>query len=440
MNTPTGGASGGIDPNNTWFTPVQQPQQHPIHSPHPPPQYLPQHPQQPPIQPPHTPVYTNLPPQTPTQQRWVGQTTPVRQTPRPGQPTPYAQPAPPEPHAVLLALAEVYFEAAHKSGYAVAVKKPDESALDAQAYCKLVATGLGCLEAALQYRLQPRVEAMVRLRYAGVLYDETDNLDEAEDALNKGIYLAARNNLTDIKYSMQHLLARIMFKINPKVAQKMVSTLTNEVETLNLPLWNYSFQFLRVSLLMEHPTTRDDQAAIHVLQKTYSYAESRRDVAIMAICSIMEAMLFLLSGVDGVEVAQRALSNAFAQQNSNHPMPQQIAVLAQVLDIICAVMTGRSNEGEMKLKTLHNMLDQSERWVSWRHDGEFRLPIYIRNSVPVFLKMRWLGKDDVFTLGYFLSGLTKYQKNLEENGKAERFLNEGLVCIDSMYHKPVLHV
>lgn len=39
----------------------------------------------------------------------------------------------------------------------------------------------------LQYRLQPRVEAMVRLRYASILFEETDNLNEAEDALNKAV-------------------------------------------------------------------------------------------------------------------------------------------------------------------------------------------------------------------------------------------------------------
>lgn len=43
--------------------------------------------------------------------------------------------------------------------------------------------------------------------------------------------MAGRNNLTDIKYSMQHLLARIMFKNSQKVAQKMVATLTTEAET-----------------------------------------------------------------------------------------------------------------------------------------------------------------------------------------------------------------
>lgn len=57
-------------------------------------------------------------------------------------------------------------------------------------YHKLIATGLGCLEVAMQSnKLWPRLEARLRLRYAGVLIEETANTMEAETALTKGISL-----------------------------------------------------------------------------------------------------------------------------------------------------------------------------------------------------------------------------------------------------------
>lgn len=37
------------------------------------------------------------------------------------------------------------------------------------------------------WRLQPRKEALVRLRYARTLFEETDNDIEAETALSKGV-------------------------------------------------------------------------------------------------------------------------------------------------------------------------------------------------------------------------------------------------------------
>ena len=111
--------------------------------------------------------------------------------------------APPLDHQLLLlSLAEDYFVAAHGDGSLMAFGRRDA---DMQTYYKLIATGLGCLEAVLtvgswfqasekylngnqNWRLQPQLEAAVRLKYATVLHEETDNATEAEEALNKGVF------------------------------------------------------------------------------------------------------------------------------------------------------------------------------------------------------------------------------------------------------------
>lgn len=60
-------------------------------------------------------------------------------------------------------------------------------------YHKLIATGLGCLDVAIQSnKILPRLEARIRLRYASVLVEETTNYMEAETALMKGISLCER--------------------------------------------------------------------------------------------------------------------------------------------------------------------------------------------------------------------------------------------------------
>ena len=88
---------------------------------------------------------------------------------------------------LLITLAEEHFAAAHKLG-------PSVGRIMSQGfveeYQSLVATGLGCLEAAFKKtKLAPRLEARVRLRYASVLYEETENYMEAETALSQGIIL-----------------------------------------------------------------------------------------------------------------------------------------------------------------------------------------------------------------------------------------------------------
>ena len=63
-------------------------------------------------------------------------------------------------------------------------------------YRALIATGLSCLETVLQTgKLSPRQEALTRLRYAAVLFEETENYAETEQALSRGISLCEKVSL-----------------------------------------------------------------------------------------------------------------------------------------------------------------------------------------------------------------------------------------------------
>jgi hypothetical protein len=92
--------------------------------------------------------------------------------------------------ALLMSLAEEYFDAAHSLAPSVSVAM---TAANVETYEKLISTGLACLDTAMKnVRLPPRVEANIRLRYAGILYEETENFMEAEITLSKGIALCER--------------------------------------------------------------------------------------------------------------------------------------------------------------------------------------------------------------------------------------------------------
>jgi hypothetical protein len=98
--------------------------------------------------------------------------------------------APSDSLSLLTPLAEEYFEAAHVLGPVVSTSMTPNNV---NTYQRLIATGLGCLDTALtKGKLTPRMEANVRLRYAGVLHEETENTMEAETALAKGIVLCER--------------------------------------------------------------------------------------------------------------------------------------------------------------------------------------------------------------------------------------------------------
>lgn len=114
-----------------------------------------------------------------------------------------------DPPSILVGVAEECFETAR-----LCLKDVLSSSGDAAPqYQKIMATGLSCLEATLQTgRLTPRQEAKVRLKYAAILYEETDNIMEAETALSAGISLCDKHRYWDLKYSMAYLQAKLLFQ------------------------------------------------------------------------------------------------------------------------------------------------------------------------------------------------------------------------------------
>jgi hypothetical protein len=103
-----------------------------------------------------------------------------------------AQPAAPrfDTVSVLICVAEDCFAKAASAASELS-RRLDENGV--REYHKLISTGLGCFDAVLQSnKLQPRLEARVRLRYATVLVEETENLTEAETALTKGMALCEK--------------------------------------------------------------------------------------------------------------------------------------------------------------------------------------------------------------------------------------------------------
>lgn len=102
-----------------------------------------------------------------------------------GQPNANSRALPVDLSVLLLQLADEYINAARALG-PMAARSQEEVILEQ--YHMLMATGLGCMEAALKkHNHTPRAEGMLRLRYASLLIEETNNDHEIEEVLSKGV-------------------------------------------------------------------------------------------------------------------------------------------------------------------------------------------------------------------------------------------------------------
>ncbi|GCB27990.1 MAU2 chromatid cohesion factor homolog [Aspergillus awamori] len=369
---------------------------------------------------------------------------------------------------LLLAMADEYLNAAHSHGTLVALLRRE---MEMDEYYKLVATGLGCLEAVLKnWRLQPRVEALVRLRYARILFEETDNDLEAETALSKGIDLCERNRMLDLKYSMQHLLARMLYKTNPKASLKAVDGMIQDVEAY-VPVspilsssaepvryrhsaWEYAFRFLRVSLSLSSSAHQDSVSALQHLHKIATMASRNGDRAVSAMSAIIEALAHLQqgSGFDSVEQAQRAVAVARSHQlNDELRHIPQLTTLVQIVDICCSLLEYDINQSSQKLKVLQDLMDERLNDSNWRSDGSFSIPLNGKSAGPssidtgdilqvqsgtLLLSFNWLPQHDLYALCYFLSSITLSCKNSYDGRKAEKFLQEGTRMLKGSFKAP----
>ncbi|KAG2025985.1 hypothetical protein GB937_002128 [Aspergillus fischeri] len=353
---------------------------------------------------------------------------------------------------LLLSLADEYLKAAYGHGTMVALSRRE---MEIEKYYKLVATGLGCLEAVLKnWRLQPRMEALVRLRYARILFEETENDLEAETALSKGIDLCERNRMLDLKYSMQHLLARMLHKTNPKASLKAVDGMILDVEAYRHSAWEYAFRFLRVSLSLSTPAHQDSVSALQHLHKISNMANRQGDKAVAAISAVIEALAHLQHGTssDAIEQAQRAVAVARSHQlNDELRHIPQLSTLVQMVDICCSLLEYDVNQSSQKLKVMQDLMDERLNDPNWRADGSFSIPLSGRSAGPssidtgdilqvqngtLLLSFNWLPQHDLYALCYFLSSITLSAKNSYDGRKAEKFLQEGIRMVKGSFKAP----
>ncbi|KAL9099197.1 MAG: hypothetical protein Q9163_005273 [Psora crenata] len=343
---------------------------------------------------------------------------------------------------LLLSMAEEYIAAAHSRGSMVDIV---ERETEMQAYYRLLATGLGCLEAVLRKcRLQPDVEATVRLRYATILHEETENNLEAEEALSKGISIADRYKLFDLKYNMQHLLSRILFQSNPKAAFKFLDGTIEDVEAYQHIAWVYAFRFLKASLHLELSSPQDISSALMILRSISSMAKQHSDKAILAIATTMEAFTCLRESntSESFEQAQRALASARSLQlDPTIGNLRYLKLLISFVDLCCHLHQFGIVRAMQKMQIMQDALSTVAGGKGWMEDGSIALPlpgarmascktrtgiVKVDNDGSLVLMLNWFPEDDIYNIGYFLSGVTMAYRNTSDGRKSEQMLLEGI--------------
>lgn len=349
------------------------------------------------------------------------------------------EPDEPEPEypSLLCVLADDYLEIARKL-----------PALT-EDYYTLIATALGCLESVLNnFKLPPLREAQVSLRYAQVVYQETENHDEAETILTKSIELCERHKFVDLKYEMQLLLSKVLYESKPKAALRDIQRMIDDIEAYRHVAWLYVFRFQHAMFSLASSAPGEVHSATVQLEKITNLARQNSDSAVLAFAAILEALFHLSSSShEAITSTRSALAKARALQlNPDVESSPQMTILMEFIDFACSVQESNIAQTESKRKAMHDVLYQSIAHANWRDDGSIYIPVakraianiqlqanghVIERNGKYFIPFSWLGKEEIEALGFLFSADSVAYKNGADGGKAEKFAETGLALVRS---------
>ena len=316
-----------------------------------------------------------------------------------------------------------------------------------ETYYQLISKALGCLESVLtNFKLPPLKEAQISLRYARILYDETENHDEAETMLTKSIELCERHKFIDLKYEMQLLLSRVLYESKPKAALRDMQRMIEDIEAYRHTVWLYIFRFQYATFSLASSAPGEVHSATVQLEKITVLAKQNSDVAVLAFAATLEALLQLSSSShDAVTAAQTALAKARAMQlNPDVESNPQLSILTEFIDLACSVRESNIAQTEAKRKIVHDVFNTASESPNWKDDGSILIPVSKRTMAGIqtqsnkhvierngkfYLAFSWLSKDEVEALGCLFSAESSAYKNGSDGGKAGRFVEAGLLMV-----------
>jgi hypothetical protein len=197
-------------------------------------------------------------------------------------------------------------------------------------------------------------------------------------------------------------------------------------------------------LCLESSTHQDILSAINHLRAISTISERYGDKAVLAVAATLEALIYLRlsTSAESIEQAQRAL--AMARSSQLDPAVAQIPQLAAMMHFVDLCWSLRINDpiqAILKLQAMQATLETIHDGGSWTESGTFFVPIsHSQGLLPAShtgivrdgtdnsrkLLLDWVPKEDIYNLGFLLSGICTAHKNTLDGFKSEQMLKEGV--------------
>ena len=194
--------------------------------------------------------------------------------------------------------------------------------------------------------------------------------------------------------------------------------------------------------------------AIGHLKVIATLSGGRGDIAVSATASIIEALIHLHQShsFESIEQAQHAL--AAARSSQLNPAAQgvpQLVAMTHFVDLCCSLQKNDPLQAMPKMEAMQATLDQRVSDKQWSDDGFCSIPISRESAMTLqgngsavgvvridsdqntSLIINWLPREDIYALGYLLSGAVVIHRNAMDGQKSEQYLKEAQRLLEGMF-------
>ncbi|CCE79525.1 Piso0_001596 [Millerozyma farinosa CBS 7064] len=324
---------------------------------------------------------------------------------------------------LLLTNSDFYLKKAHQT---VPHSNTPQGVSTYQKFVKLSIKSLLILIRRYDKALNPYLESVIYLKLASIYYEETDNLNRADDYANKAIAITTRNNFSSLKFAAEVLAAKVLERSRPGLA---LNYLSDKIKSYNssgsMHLGNL-LAILKTGILLQE----DYSAGLVALQSLS--ALDIVDPATKVFCLLLQANLHLTDASPVVAISLCNEESTLFEHLQSYPQLMAMCLLHKLCGHLQA---GYLKQGKEMINKISDFVQnqQNTGWRWWSEDGIINITIGITfdETYSARYGIPWINSDEFVILFYMLSGVLLLRTNNKKR-KAKQIFEK---CLEMVSNK-----
>lgn len=323
---------------------------------------------------------------------------------------------------ILLANSDFYLRKAHQI---VPHSNTPQGVSNYQTFIKLSIKSLLILIRRYDKALNPYLELVIYLKLASIYFDETDNLNRADDYANKAIAITTRNNFLSLKFAAEVLAAKVLERSRPGLALNYLLDKIQSYNSSGLMYLGNLLSILKTGILLQE----DHIAGLVALQSLSSL--NVVDPATKVFYLLVQANLHLTDASPAIAISLCNEASTLFEHLQSYPQLMAMCLLHK----LCGhIQDSDLKQGKEMINKISDFVQdqQNNGWRWWKEDGVINIAIGITSDETYSVRygIPWINSDEFVILFYMLSSVLLSRTNNKKK-KAKQIFEKCLEMISN---------